>query len=106
MTNPFSHLSARSIRILYSLIAIAVLGICLINFSVQMIEHVGGNDQCRWVDKDTSKLLITDIVKGGVSERAGIKDGDSLLKINGKNFKRSFNAQLIIIVFPAAMPLT
>jgi sigma-B regulation protein RsbU (phosphoserine phosphatase) len=96
MTNPFSHLSARSIRILYTLIAIVVLGVCLINFSVQMIERVVGNDQCRWIDKDTSKVLITDIVRGGVSERAGIKDGDILLKINGKSFKTSIDAQLII----------
>jgi hypothetical protein len=96
MTNPFSHLSARSIRVLYTLIAITVLVICLINFSVQMIERVVGNDQCRWIDKDTSKLLITDIVRGGVSERAGITDGDILLKINGKSFKTSFDAQLII----------
>lgn len=91
MTNPFSHLSTRSIRLLYTLIVIAVLGVCLINFSVQMIERVVGNDQCRWVDKDTSKLLITDIVRGGVSERAGITDGDILLKINGKSFKTSFD---------------
>jgi phosphoserine phosphatase RsbU/P len=96
MKNPFSHLSARSIRIIYTLIAIAVLGVCLINFSVHMIERVVGNDQCRWVDRDTSKLLITDIVKGGVSEQAGIKDGDLLLKINGKGFKTSNEAQLVL----------
>ncbi|MGA3288557.1 MAG: SpoIIE family protein phosphatase [Bacteroidota bacterium] len=96
MTNPFSHLSARSIRIIYTLISIVVLGVCLINFSFQMIERVVGNDQCRWVDKDTSKLLITNIIRGGVSERAGIKDGDILLKINGKSFKTSIDAQLII----------
>jgi len=96
MTNPFSHLSARSIRILYTLITIVVLGVCLINFSVQMFERDTGNDQCRWIDADTSKLLIRDIMSGGVSEHAGIKDGDFLVKINGKNFKKSDDAQLQI----------
>ncbi|MGD0035676.1 MAG: SpoIIE family protein phosphatase [Bacteroidota bacterium] len=96
MTNPFSNLSARSIRALYTLIAIVVLGVCLLNFSVQMFERVTGNDQCRWVDQDTSKLLIKDIVGGGVTEQAGIKDGDILVKINGNNFKTSEDAQRII----------
>jgi sigma-B regulation protein RsbU (phosphoserine phosphatase) len=96
MKNPFSRLSARSIRIIYTLITIVVLGVCLINFSVQMFERVTGNDQCRWVDKDTSKLLITDIVEGGVSDHADIKDGDFLLRINGKSFKTSLEAQVII----------
>ena len=96
MTNPFANLSARSIRILYTILTLIVLAVCLINFSVQMIEHVIGNDQCRWIDKDTSKLLITDIVRGGVTEQAGIKDGDILLKISGQKFKTSDEAQRVI----------
>jgi phosphoserine phosphatase RsbU/P len=61
-----------------------------------MVERVTGNDQCRWIDKDSSKILITDIVEGGVSDHAGIKDGDLLLKINGKSFKTSIEAQQMI----------
>jgi Serine phosphatase RsbU, regulator of sigma subunit len=96
MTNPFSHLSARSIRVLYTLAAIVVLGICLINFSVQMFERLTGNDQCRWVPKGESRLLITDIVHGGVTEQAGIKNGDILVKIDGQRFSQDFNAQSMI----------
>jgi sigma-B regulation protein RsbU (phosphoserine phosphatase) len=96
MTNPFSKLSQRSIRVIYTLLTLIVLCLCLLNFSVQMFERVTGNDQCRWIDTDTSKLLIRDIVSGGVAEQAGIKDGDFLVKINGKNFKKSNDAQLII----------
>ena len=99
MTNPFSNLSARSVRVLYTLMAIVVLGVCLINFSVQMFERVTGNDQCRWIDKDTSRLLIKEIVSGGVTEQAGIKDGDILVKINGESFKTSREAQLRINKF-------
>jgi len=61
-----------------------------------MFERVTGNDQCRWVDKDTSRLLITDVVHGGVTEQAGIRDGDFLVKIDGKNFKSGGEAESII----------
>ena len=96
MTNPFSKLSQRSIRVIYTLLTLIVLSLCLLNFSVQMFERVTGNDQCRWVDQDTSKLLIKDIVSGGVTEKAGIKNGDLLLKINNENFITSQEAQLKI----------
>jgi sigma-B regulation protein RsbU (phosphoserine phosphatase) len=96
MTNPFSNLSARTIRILYTLIAIVVLGVCLINFSFLMFEKLIGNDQCRWVAKGESRLLITDIVNGGVSQQAGIKDGDILIKIDGEKFTKDLNARAMI----------
>jgi sigma-B regulation protein RsbU (phosphoserine phosphatase) len=55
-----------------------------------------GNDQCRWIDQDSSRLLIKDIVRGGVAEQAGIKDGDFLVRIDGKNFKNGGEAESII----------
>ena len=96
MTNPFSRLSARSIRVIYTLTVIIVLGVCLINFSVQMFERQTGNDQCRWISKGESRLVITDIVHGGVTDQAGIKDGDVLIRINGQSFTKDFNAQAMI----------
>ncbi len=96
MTNSFSKLSQRSIRIIYTLLTLVVLSLCLLNFSVQMFERDIGNDQCRWIGKDTSRILITDIVQGGVTDNAGIKDGDILVKINGKKFIAANDAQLAI----------
>ena len=96
MTNPFSHISARSIRVIYTLMAIVVLGVCLINFSLQMFVHLTGNDQCRWISKGESRLLITDVKPGGVTEQAGIKNGDILIKIDGQRFTKDFNAQAMI----------
>lgn len=61
-----------------------------------MFERTTGNDQCRWVDKGYSRELITDIVKGGVTEQAGIKDGDFLLRIDGEEFKTGIDAQQTI----------
>jgi phosphoserine phosphatase RsbU/P len=96
MKNPSSSLSPQSIRIIYSLLALIVLSLCMLRFSIQMFERVTGNDQCRWVDQDTSKFIIRDIVRGGVAEKAGLKDGDFLFNINGIHFKASVDAQLFI----------
>ena len=96
MTNPFSKLSARSLRILYTLMAVVALGVCLINFSLQMFVHLTGNDQCRWISKGESRLLITDVKPGGVTEQAGIKNGDILIKIDGQRFTQDVTAQAMI----------
>jgi sigma-B regulation protein RsbU (phosphoserine phosphatase) len=61
-----------------------------------MFERGAGNDQCRWVDQDSSRLLIKDIVRGGVAEKAGLVDGDILVKIDGKNFKTGSEAESMI----------
>ena len=44
------------------------------------------NDQCGWLvrDKGLPGFVITQIVPGGVADRAGLKEGDILLAINGK----------------------
>ncbi len=102
MINPFAKFSPRTIRIIYAFWTLTVLCICLINFWVQMVNRVVGNDQCRWIEKGESRLLITEIVSGGVAEQAGIKDGDYLVKINGEFFKRAIDAQAIINKFSGA----
>ena len=96
MTNPFSKLSQRSIRVIYTFLTLIVLCLCLLNLSVQIFERATGNDQCRWVDQDSSRLLIKDVVRGGVADQAGIKDGDILVKIDGRNFKTGTEAELMI----------
>jgi sigma-B regulation protein RsbU (phosphoserine phosphatase) len=70
--------------------------ICSVNFWIGMYEHPTGNDQCRWVGEGYSRILISDVVPGGVTDKAGVKDGDYLLRINGKEFKTDLDAQRII----------
>jgi sigma-B regulation protein RsbU (phosphoserine phosphatase) len=55
-----------------------------------------GNDQCRWTDKGPSRLLITRLAENGVTEQAGIKEGDVLIRINGQTFSNSLSAQTLI----------
>ncbi|MGB2868121.1 MAG: SpoIIE family protein phosphatase [Bacteroidota bacterium] len=96
MKNPFDSMSPRSIRIIYSLCATLILAACFVNFYHHIFIRITGNDQCRWTDKGTSRMLITEIVSGGVTESAGVKNGDYLLKINDTEFKTSQDAQLYI----------
>lgn len=95
MKNPMEKLSARSIRALYTLLALLVFGICAMNFSDLMIYKVLGNDKCAWIPIDSvgTRLLIRDVVPDGVTARAGVHNGDILLEIGGKPFKNSGDAQ-------------
>ena len=89
------RMSPSLIRFLYSTAALIVLTVCVLNFYVQTLEHVIGNDQCRWIDKN-QRVYITDIVHDGVSAHAGLQDGDVLAKVNGQTFKISAEAQQLI----------
>ena len=59
------------------------------------------NDDCLWIDdyngvKAKESLFIVQIVPGGVTDKAGVKDGDILVEINGKKFKDIKEAQWLI----------
>ncbi|MBF8249028.1 MAG: GAF domain-containing protein [Bacteroidetes bacterium] len=88
-------MSARWIRIIYTTLALVVLGVTSLNFVDIMFTKTIGNDQCAWRNLDGigSRLLITDVVPGGVTDRAGIKNGDILLELEGKPFTTSAEAQ-------------
>lgn len=89
-------MSARSIKIIYTLSALVVFGICFMNFSAHMLGRGSGNDQCRWIVKGESRMVITDIISGGVADLAGLRDGDVLVKIDGESIKDAAAAQKLI----------
>jgi len=91
MKNPFKTMSARTIRIVYTMGALFVLVISLDRFLEVMFFRVTTNDQCAWLTLPTNPegLLIQGVVKGGVTDRAGIVNGDTLLKINGYALRAS-----------------
>jgi sigma-B regulation protein RsbU (phosphoserine phosphatase) len=98
MQNLFDRLSPRVIRAIYASAAVVAALVGGANIHQVMMVRATGNDQCRWVvlEKGVSRLLITDIVSGGVVDRAGIRDGDILLRINGETFESDRDAQLKI----------
>ena len=83
-----AKLRPRTLRILFTIAALAVLTAALLNFAEVMVYRVTSNDQCRWiaVPERPDILVIVDVQPGGVTERAGIVDGDTLLKMGGKTF--------------------
>lgn len=90
--------SPRTIRIVYSAASIFVLVLTLFHASDVLFFKATSNDQCGWLvrDKGLPGLEITQIVPGGVADRAGLKEGDILLSINGKQFTRTESAMQII----------
>ncbi len=90
--------SPRTIRIVYSAASIFVLVLTLFHALNVLFFKATSNDQCGWLirDKSLPGLEITQIVPGGVADRAGLKEGDILLAINGKQFTPSESAMQII----------
>ena len=98
MKNPMEQFSARTIRLLYALLGLIILGLTSVHFADVMVFKVLGNDQCAWLPIDSlgTRLAIRQIVPGGVTDRAGIRDGDILVQVGGKPFRSAAEAQLRI----------
>jgi phosphoserine phosphatase RsbU/P len=102
MKNPFERFSARTIRIIFSVLTLATFALGVHGFIRTMFIEVTSNDQCGWHDVPSAKslILISDVLPGGVAERAGIQNGDTLVAINGKTFPNSGFAQTMINEIP------
>ncbi|MFZ1977705.1 MAG: SpoIIE family protein phosphatase [Bacteroidota bacterium] len=89
-------ISPRQIRIGYTAAALLAVAVCSLNFYLQMFVYRVGNDQCRWTDHGPSRILITNLAEEGVTEQAGLEEGDVLIRINGKTFANGDSAQAVI----------
>ncbi|MEW6196464.1 MAG: SpoIIE family protein phosphatase [Bacteroidota bacterium] len=74
--------------------------ICITNFIFIFNVTAQSNDECLWitdkVKKDSVAVYIDQVKVGGVTWDAGIRDGDQLLAIDGKNTKNLFVASQIL----------
>ncbi len=71
-----------------------------------MITERMTTDDCLWVAEYNEKkldegLFIDQIIPGGVTDEAGLKNGDVLISIDGKSFKQILEAQDILNSFEA-----
>ncbi|MDX9758468.1 MAG: SpoIIE family protein phosphatase [Bacteroidota bacterium] len=57
-------------------------------------------------DRIFETLVITNIVPGGVTDRAGIRDGDILLRIDGVSINTRYGASYLINIHPAGSTAT
>ncbi|HTY37328.1 MAG TPA: SpoIIE family protein phosphatase [Bacteroidota bacterium] len=98
MKNLLETMSARTIRAIYTIASVVVLLVTLVHGLNILVFKATSNDQCGWLprEKGLPGVLITQVVPGGVTDRAGVRDGDILLAIDGKKFADGQDAMLII----------
>ena len=91
------------VKIFVSFITILFLIISIINFILVSYVYRLSTDDCLWksVEMDGKRTILIDkIFKGGITDKAGIKDGDILLKINEKEFTNTGVAQIYLNSIP------
>ena len=59
MKNPIESMSANTIKLMYAVVGLIVLGITVINFTDLMVYKSLGNDQCAWIPIDSLGTRLT-----------------------------------------------
>jgi serine phosphatase RsbU (regulator of sigma subunit) len=93
--------SEQTLRYFVIIIGLVTFLISSYSFLDNSVFNRMTNDDCLWIDdhkgvKAKESLFIVQIVPGGVTDQAGVKDGDILVEINGKKFKDIKEAQWLI----------
>jgi sigma-B regulation protein RsbU (phosphoserine phosphatase) len=91
--------SPKALRIAFTVLALYSLTVGTVYFVDLAFINAPASDDCAWVEEnvgDTLRVVIRDIVPGGVAEKAGLQDGDVLISINGKAFRYGMEAQAIL----------
>ncbi len=92
-------LPARAWRGIFLAITAYVFLTCLYFFVDGFVVKVISNDQCVWQQErhgNRDVIVIRELLEGGVVDRAGIRDGDFLIAVNGIVVKTPVEAQAII----------
>lgn len=97
----FNNISENTRRFFILVLTFICLLLNIIAFENNFISKRMTTDDCLWVDtkdKDSAqtKLLITQIIKDGVADQAGLKDGDILIAINGVGFSNTVLAMDVL----------
>ncbi len=75
----------------------------LVNFSFILVVNSTSNDECLWVPnkeiKDSLVIVFDKVKVGGVTWKAGVRDGDQLVSINKIRIKNIYDAQRILNKF-------
>lgn len=78
--------------------AMVILGIINFYFTVEITPQ--SNDECLWItrriDKDRTGIFFNLVKEDGVTWKAGIRDGDQLLAINGVEIRNTGTAQYLL----------
>jgi len=97
----FKNISENNLRFVILIIAFVCLLLNVIAFENNFVSKRMTTDDCLWEiktgrDSMDTKLVITNIIEGGVADQAGIKNGDLLLAINGIEINNTVYAMDIL----------
>jgi len=88
---------------LITILSVILIGVALLSIYYSVEVRVTGNDECLWKPKkvtmDSSVIFFDKVKVDGVTWNAGIRDGDQLIEIDGKNIQSTYQAQEIINQF-------
>ncbi|MBK8380874.1 MAG: SpoIIE family protein phosphatase [Ignavibacteria bacterium] len=93
-----------TLRVMFTFIALYCFAFASIYFIRSMVTERMTTDDCLWLSeyqgqKIKEGLYIDQIIPGGVSDKAGLKNGDILIAIDGKKFSGTLEAQNILNSF-------
>lgn len=99
--NFLNKYSDGTLRVAFTIIALVCFTFAATVFIQTMFTDRMTTDDCLWIENVNDKkldgaLLISDVMPGGNTDEAGIKNGDILIEIGGKKFKDSYEAQSIL----------
>ncbi len=99
-----SKYSDGTLRIVFTFFVLYCLIFSSIVFIRTMFTDRMTSDDCLWISELEGKklnegLFIVEVLPGGVSDKAGIKNGDILIAINGTKFQTINDAQDILNSF-------
>jgi len=100
----FNKFTENRLRFIFIVIASIFLVLSFLSFYNNVIDRKMTTDDCLWEtlnpnNPKDSALYISQIIPGGVSEEAGLKDKDILIAINGHTFKGTSEAMSILNKF-------
>lgn len=106
-----NRFSDGTLRVIYTFIALYCLTFASILFIKTMFTDRMTTDDCLWLYEVNGKplkgeLVIDQIIPGGVSDKAGLKNGDVLISIDGLKFNDWKQAQEILNTFDEETPVT
>ncbi len=98
MPRLLERFSPNIIRVFFTTVTILVLAASALNFMDVMVFKATSNDQCGWLNRSDGEpgAIITDVAPGGVTDKAGVRNGDLLIKINGQKVTTPTQAMSII----------
>ncbi len=90
---------------LIGIVTAVLLIVALTNIYFVVDVHSSSNDECLWVynfrGENNASIVFNRVKVDGVAWRAGIRDNDKFIEIEGKKVKETFAAQRILNKFAA-----